>query len=137
MTPKEIALLKSSWQRAARQPEQVAALFFTRLFELEPALKHLFRGDMTVLGRKFMQVLNMVVCSLDRLDELPPPLGDMGRRHRACGVKDRDYDTAGLALLWAVQQRLGDDYTPEVQRAWTSAYGTLASVMRRAAALAA
>jgi nitric oxide dioxygenase len=39
----------------------------------------------------------------------------------------------GAALLWTLQQGLGDDYTPQVAAAWAALYDALASVMLRAA----
>jgi nitric oxide dioxygenase len=37
-------------------------------------------------------------------------------------------------LLWTLEQGLADAWTPDVKAAWTAAYGTVAGVMRGAAA---
>jgi nitric oxide dioxygenase len=42
--------------------------------------------------------------------------------------------TVGGALLWALEQGLGADFTPQVKQAWAETYGLLAGVMQEAAA---
>jgi hemoglobin-like flavoprotein len=37
------------------------------------------------------------------------------------------------ALLWTLEQGLGEDFTPEVKTAWTETYMLLAGVMKDAA----
>ena len=58
----------------------------------------------------------------------------LGRRHVGYGVRDSHYATVGEALLWTLEQGLGDAFTPDVRAAWAETYGTRAGVMQRAAA---
>jgi hypothetical protein len=44
--------------------------------------------------------------------------------------------SVGAALLWALEQGLGQVWTPEVASAWTEVYGLLSGIMRKAAAQA-
>lgn len=134
MTPESKQRVKESWERVEPIREIAAALFYGRLFELDPALRHLFRGDMAEQGRKLMQTLSMVVRGLDRLDELLPAVEALGRRHGAYGVRDEHYETVKQALLWTLERGMGDGFTPAVRRAWAEAYDLLAEVMKRASA---
>lgn len=133
MTPENIALVKSSWQQVLPIQKAAAELFYGRLFELDPSLRPLFKGDMAEQGRKLMTMINTVVMSLDRLDPLLGAVEDLGRRHVAYGVTGAHYDTVGSTLLWTLGQGLGAQFTPPVEAAWTEAYTTLASVMKQAA----
>jgi hemoglobin-like flavoprotein len=133
MTPNQIDLVRSSFARIAPAAGQVAALFYGRLFEIDPPLRRLFRGDMTEQGRKLMQVLATAVAGLDRLGELAPVLHGLGRRHAAYGVADAHYDTVAQALLWTLEQGLDVEFTLDVREAWTVAYGVLAQTMREGA----
>ena len=56
----------------------------------------------------------------------------MARRHVIYGVQPQHYDTVGAALLWTLEQGLGNGFTAEVRAAWTEAYGLLASAMQKA-----
>ena len=133
MTPENIALVKDSWRQVLPIQDTAARLFYGRLFELDPSLRPLFRGDMAEQGRKLMTMLNMVVMSLDNLAPLLGAVEDLGRRHVGYGVTDAHYDTVGSALLWTLGKGLGEQFTPPVEAAWTEAYTTLASAMKQAA----
>jgi nitric oxide dioxygenase len=137
MTRTQIALVQSTFATIAPQADAAAALFYTRLFDLDPGLKRMFSSDMTEQGRKLTAMLALAVNSLDRLDELVPVVRSLGIRHAGYGVTDTHYDTVGRALLWTLEQGLGAGFTPEVREAWTSVYGVLAATMKSAAAAAA
>ena len=113
--------------------DDAAALFYRRLFELDPSLERMFKGDMTEQRRKLMQMLTAAVKGLDRLDQLVPVVEDLGRRHAGYGVADSHYDTVGAALLWTLEKGLGNAFTPEVKDAWIAVYGLLAGTMKNAA----
>jgi hemoglobin-like flavoprotein len=53
---------------------------------------------------------------------------------RGCFSSIAHYDTVDAALLWTLEQGLGDVFTPEVRAAWTKLYGVLATTMQAAAA---
>jgi len=132
MTPDIQSLVRESFAKVAPISETAASLFYNRLFELDPALKPLFKGDMTEQGKKLMSMIGMVVTNLHRLDSLVPAVRDLGRRHAGYGVEDRHYDTVADALLWTLEQGLGDAFTSETRAAWTHCYSTLAGVMKQA-----
>src|SRR6185436_11620292 len=101
-----------------------------RLFELDPDLELLFKGNLTEQGRKLMQMLGVAVNSLDRMDQLLPALQSLCARHVIYGVRDKDYGTVGRALLWTLRKGLGEAFTPDVEAAWSNVYATLASAMQ-------
>lgn len=133
MTPDSIEKVQSTWATVAPAAEQVAELFYGRLFELEPRYRELFTGDMKSQGRKLTTMLNTAVNSLTRLDTILPAVSALGRRHVDYGVRPNDYAVVGEALLWTLEQGLGDGFTPEVKDAWTETYGALSGVMIQAA----
>ena len=133
MTPEKIALVRSSWQQVLPIQDTAAQLFYGQLFELDPSLRSLFKGDMVEQGRKLMTMINMVVISLDKLGPILETIEGMGRRHVAYGVTEAHYDTVGSALIWTLGQGLGEQFTPAVENAWADAYSTLASAMKQAA----
>lgn len=132
MTNEQIKLVQDSFKQVAPIAEAAAQLFYARLFELDPALESLFKGNLTEQGRKLMQMLGLAVNSLDRMDQLLPAVQSLGRRHVTYGVRDKDYETVGRALLWTLRKGLGEAFTPEVEAAWSKVYATLASAMQSA-----
>ena len=133
MNSHEIALVKTSFQKVAPISDQAAALFYARLFELDPSLRELFHGDMGAQGRKLMQMLALAVNGLDRLETLAPAVRSLGMRHAAYHVRDEHYDTVGEALLWTLGKGLGAEFTAEMQAAWARVYWLLAETMKAGA----
>jgi hemoglobin-like flavoprotein len=134
MTPENKQLVQDTWKSVMPIAETAAALFYGRLFELDPALRPMFaHSDMKEQGKKLMQMLTVAVKGLDRLDELVPAVEALGRRHVGYGVTDAHYETVGSALLWTLGKGLGDAWSPAAEAAWTETYVTLSTVMRRAA----
>ena len=114
--------------------DKAAELFYGRLFVLEPSYKSMFKNDMTEQGKKLMKTVNIAVEALDDVEALIPTLKQMGADHVGYGVKDRDYNVVGSALLWTLEQGLADEFTDEVKNAWGAVYEVLASVMKEGAA---
>ena len=133
MTPEQITLVTESWDKVVPISEKAAELFYGKLFELDPSLKPLFKGDMTEQGRKLMLMINTAVTNINDVESIIPALEDLGKRHVGYGVKDEYYTTVAEALLWTLGQGLGDAFTEEVKEAWTQTYTTLAEVMITAA----
>jgi nitric oxide dioxygenase len=133
MDAAQVTLVRESFAKVAPIAETAAGLFYGRLFELDPALKPLFKGDMKEQGRKLMQMIGTAVAGLDRLDAIVPAVEALGKRHAGYGVASAHYDTVGAALLWTLEQGLGAAFTPEVKAAWAETYGLLAGVMKKAA----
>ena len=133
MDSTQVMLVQETFAMVAPIAEQAAGLFYNRLFELDPNLRPLFKeSDMKEQGRKLMGMLAMVVNGLARVDQLAPAVETLGRRHVDYHVRPDDYRTVGAALLWTLEQGLGEKFTPEVRDAWTAAYGLLATVMQGA-----
>lgn len=140
MTPEHVALVKESFRKVIPISDQAAVLFYARLFELDPSLRPLFRGDMIAQGRKLMSMLGMAVSMLHRLEMIIPQLKELGARHVDYGVTDDHYTTVGQALLWTLEKGLGPEFTPAVHEAWTAMFQTIMVAMlegaRRPAAIA-
>jgi len=134
---KQISQVQSTWRMVLPISEKAADLFYDRLFEVDPSTKVLFKGDMKTQGRMLMDMITAAVNGLNDLDGLVPKVQGLGRHHRDYGVQERHCDSVALALLWTLEQGLGDAFTTEVKTAWTETYTLLAGVMKEASAKAA
>jgi len=113
MTPENQALVRDSFAKVVPIAPQAAALFYDRLFVLDPSLKLLFKGDMIEQGRLLMAMIGTAVDNLDKLETIVPAVQDLGRRHATYGVQSAHYDTVASALLWTLGQGLGNAFTPQ------------------------
>lgn len=133
LTPAQKTLVQESFATIIPIADDAAALFYRRLFDLDPSLERMFRGDMGEQRKKLMQMLTAAVKGLDRLDQLVPVVQELGRRHAGYGVTDAHYSTVGKALLWTLEKGLGSAFTPETREAWRRCTGLLATTMQHAA----
>lgn len=132
MTPTQKQLVRQSFQKIIPIADTAATLFYARLFELDPQLKALFKGDMQAQGRKLMDMIAVAVRNVENLGAVLPAVEDLGRRHVAYGVTDAHYDTVAQALLDTLAKGLGADFTAETRAAWTELYQIIADAMKQA-----
>ena len=135
MTPERRTLVIESWKSLAPNADQVGAIFYRRLFEIDPNLRPLFKD--TILDeqiRKLTTMLDLIVHWLDLPERLVPALKQLGERHLGYGVQDDHYAKVGTALMGTLEEGLGDRFTPDVRSAWTEAFVLISSLMRRGAA---
>lgn len=128
----EIEKVQRTFGKVALQKEEAAAQFYRKLFELDPGLRPLFKGDIAKQGEKLMSTLAVAVRNLKTPDAIKDTVVKMGQRHRGYGVRDKDYDTVAAALLWTLESNLGADWTPDVKQAWTKVYVMVAGLMKAA-----
>jgi len=134
MRPDQITAIRQSIQQLLLNEDMLVALFYERLFVLEPSLKDMFGSDMRAQGRKFMTMLQFVVAGLDNPD-LSRDLHSLGQRHREYGVRPEHYATVQAALQWALEQALHEHYTTDVDQVWAALYDLVASAMQENPAL--
>jgi len=134
LTLEQKEMVRSTWAMVTPISEDAARLFYTRLFELDPSTKPLFaQTNMAEQGKKLMQMIQVVVANLDNLERVRTAVEHLGRRHVEYGIKEEHYDSVGTALLWTLEQGLGEQFTAEAKEAWSETYGLLATIMKDAA----
>jgi hemoglobin-like flavoprotein len=133
ITPQQITLVQSSFEKVLPLSQLIAGLFYSRLFETEPNLRQLFKIDMAEQGQKLMDMLQVMVDGLDRLEEIEPAIAQLGSRHAGYNVKPEHYELLEDALLWTLEQALREDFTDETRTAWKAVYTMLANIMKDAA----
>lgn len=131
MNHRQLELVRSSYMRIRRVRPLFADLFNRRLALIAPALERFLPADPARRDAAFLDLIERVLAGLDRLDVLLPALAAQAREWRQLGVEPAEYDVAGAALLWTVEQVLAG--SPGAVGAWRDTYDLLASVMKRAA----
>jgi hemoglobin-like flavoprotein len=133
ITPTQKGLVQETFGLVVPIAPTAAALFYQRLFDLDPSVRPMFKGDIGEQGKMLMQALALAVKSLDRPEALMPVLQNLGRRHVKYGVTDAHYDTVGAALIWTLEKGLGERFTADVREAWVAVYDVVATTMKVAA----
>jgi nitric oxide dioxygenase len=129
MTPEQVRLVQQSFGQVVPIADKAAEIFYGRLFEIAPAVKPLFHGDMADQRRKLVAALAAVVSGLSNLPSILPAASALAKRHVGYGAKPEHYPVVGEALLWTLERGLGPQWNHQVADAWTAAYATLSGYM--------
>lgn len=134
MTPDELAIVIETVQIASADRDALARSFYDRLFAIAPNTRELFPDDMTEQRGKLVDEFEFLVGAATDLDTFVDRARELGARHVDYGVTTADYDAVETALLGALADRLGDDWTPERESAWRRLYRLIAETMLDGAA---
>ena len=137
MTSDQMLLLRMSFVTVMSRKAEAGRLFYDRLFASAPELRPMFKSDMNAQAHKFIEMLAIIIGLLNNPTGLSQTLTQLAHRHRAYGVRDQHFEKTGAALLWALNQTLGDAFTPELEKAWCDLYAMVASAMKRASPVSA
>jgi len=130
MTDKQIQIVKQTWKIfRSIDPMLVGDVFYSRLFMMMPGLRPMFKPSMEDQYIKLVDMLNLVVARLDRLEEVTADIAELAQRHVQYGVRPGHYRVVGDALIWTLQKGLGKDWNEEVSDAWLSCYTILSDTM--------
>jgi methyl-accepting chemotaxis protein len=136
MTPEQITLVQSSFERLGPELPAMAARFYQELFARDPALRPLFTTDPAEQQARFAEKLTEIVRAIPRPGELLTHTRALGARHAGYGVRVAGYQTVGAALLDALAAVLGDSFDAPTRQAWAAAYDLIAETMLEGAASA-
>ena len=129
MKARHTDLVRTSFALVRPDAAAVARSFYARLFENDPSLRTLFRGDLERQGERLMSMIASAVDLLGRPEALLPVLRDLGARHVAYGVVERHYASVGQALLATLEAGLGERFTVDVRDAWVAVYDVISGTM--------
>jgi hemoglobin-like flavoprotein len=133
LSEEQVVLVQRSWRAVQLVGDTAAELFYGKLFSIAPEVRPLFRGEVRDQGRNFTAMMSVAVHWLGKPEKVSLAVRQLGARHAAYGVRDHHYSVVGAALLWMLEESLGEAFTPEVEEAWWAAYRLLASTMQAGA----
>lgn len=131
-TKSDVQVVQRSFEMILPMADTFAAMFYDRFFTAEPEARPLFNSDMAVQREKVIEMLALAVHSLDNPEPLQQDLQDLGKRHVKYRVESRHYAIMNDAILGALADCLGEQFTDEMRAAWEEALVSLAETMKAA-----
>ena len=129
MKAEQLQLVLDSLTLVQPKADEIAKSFYKHLFEIAPPTKKLFTGDMERQGTMLMTSLSLAVSGLSNMEEILPSVQALGERHFSYGVKPEYFQPSCDSFIWALENHLGDHFTPALKEAWTLAFQTLTRTM--------
>ncbi len=134
MTPEQIQLVRLTLAQATAGEPAIGREFYRRLFVIAPDLRSRFRGDIEAECAKLKDTLKLAFAALSDLPLLVATLEALARRGVGRGLTDQQCRAISKSLLWAVEQRVGTAFTPDVCNAWIAFLAVVVSILRPAVA---
>lgn len=132
MTNQQVTLVQNSWEKIKPQMQQAGEIFYKKLFEKAPQVRHLFKEDVTTQAGRLGYMLTYIVGRLDKLDTIMDDVRRLAVRHNQYGAAPQHYVVVGECLLATLREGLGKNWNKELEEAWTTAYQILADAMIQA-----
>jgi hemoglobin-like flavoprotein len=126
----EIKLIQYSFKTLTSKSKRVGEKFYDRLFESNPEISGLFKGDIKEQAGALMRMVKTVVEGLNNPQIIIPAIQDLGRRHNEYGVKPEQYKIFGECLISTIEKEMGNDFNTATKKAWEKLYSQLAEEMR-------
>lgn len=93
----------------------------------------MFPEDMIGQRKRLLDALTLVVANLHSPQTVRPRLEQLGHAHLAYGARTTHYPLVCDALVTAMSEVAGADWTPELQLEWTRAISLVSEIMIRGA----
>jgi nitric oxide dioxygenase len=141
MTPGQVRLLQHSFAAIEPIDADVAFGFYKKLFELAPDMRPFFIADIEQQWHGLMSVFEKLVrMELRSMLTLPvtqsankevsiPGITYLTERFVQCGVRPEHLPVAKEALLWTLEQHLGEEFDDHTHEAWCRACDMIAASM--------
>ena len=120
----------------AASTKKLLDLFYEKLFVLDPLLEKMFTNThMDEQKKKLGEIITVGITTLNNFPkEVRQALQDLGKRHVKYGVTEKDYDTVGQALVYALKKTFAgillDENCKDLFEAWIWFYGVVANQMK-------
>lgn len=129
MKAEQLQLVLQSLSEIQLRANKITTDFYQHLFEIEPATRELFKGDIKRQGSMFLTTLSLAVNGLSTIEEIESAVRTLGERHSGYGVKPEYFQPFRESFLWALERHLDDKFTPDLKSAWTEAFDALSEAM--------
>jgi nitric oxide dioxygenase len=133
ITEDQLDLLRASMRLVNARKPLMSAIFYERLFEIEPDFRRLFGGDVLEQTDKVMFALGAVLAQIHDVEACRDMTRDLAIRHVGYGVAAGDYVKAGDAVMATLAEVLEPEWSPDLEAAWRAAYDRIAQAMVEAA----
>ena len=125
--------LETSFARLSADGGRLSELFYARLFAAHPQVRAMFPSDMTAQRKKLVDLLVSVFQDLGDADTARVRLEELGCSHVKYGARPEHYPLVCEALVGAMGEVMGNDWSPELEADWKEAMRQVSGIMIGAA----
>ncbi|WP_426358051.1 NO-inducible flavohemoprotein [Pseudocolwellia sp. HL-MZ19] len=131
LTTEHINVVKSTIPLLESGGTAITEHFYKRLFSHNPELKDIFNMSNQETGRQKTALFEAILAyarNIDNLAVLKHAVERITQKHTSFHIQPEHYQVVGLHLIETLRELLPEQFTKQVEDAWTAAYGVLATV---------
>ncbi len=131
LTTEHINIVKSTIPLLESGGTAITEHFYKRLFTYNPELKDIFNMSNQETGRQKTALFEAILAyakNIDNLAVLKHAVERITQKHTSFYIQPEHYQVVGLHLIETLRELLPEQFTQQVEDAWTSAYGVLATI---------
>ena len=131
LTTEDIRIVKSTVPLLAEGGTAVTQHFYQRMFHHNPELNDIFNMSNQHTGRQIEALFQAIAAyaqNIDNLTVLKHMVERIAQKHTSFHIQPDDYKIVGHHLIETLRELLPEQFTQEVETAWSNAYGVLASI---------
>ena len=131
LSAQTIAIVKSTVPLLEGAGVAITNHFYQRMFQVNPELKDIFNMTNQHSGRQQFALFSAIAAyakNIDNLSVLTETVERVAHKHTSFFIQPEHYDIVGHHLIETLRELAPDAFTPEVEQAWTEAYGVLANI---------
>lgn len=129
LSQKTIDAIKATTPLVGKNAEKITTRMYEILFSKYPETKAMFNDAPSDQHKKLAGAIAAFASNIDKLEALSGAVEKMAARHVATNVQPEHYPMVADALITAIGDVLGDDFTDEYKEAWVEAYTFLADIL--------
>jgi len=131
LTTDHIATVKSTIPLLESGGPAITDHFYQRMFLHNPELKDIFNLSNQKSGSQKTALFEAIVAyakNIDNIAVLKHAVERIAQKHTSFHIQPEHYQIVGLHLIETFRELLPEQFTEQVESAWTAAYGVLANV---------
>jgi nitric oxide dioxygenase len=131
LTTQDIKIVKSTVPLLEAGGAAITDHFYKRLFTHHPELKDIFNMSNQHTGRQKVALFEAILAyakNIDNVSVLKHAVERIAQKHTSLHIKPDHYQYVGTHLIETLRELLPEQFTSDVETAWSNAYGVLANI---------
>jgi len=127
----QIQLVKSTVPLLEASGPAITDYFYNRLFTHNPETKNIFNMSNQASGKQSFALFSAIAAyakNLDNVEQLLTMVERIAQKHTSLNIQPAHYDLVGHHLIETLRELVPEQFTKEIEDAWTAAYQALAAI---------
>ena len=127
----QIQLVKSTVPLLEESGPAITDYFYNRLFTHNPEAQNIFNMSNQASGKQSFALFSAIAAyakNLDNVEQLLTMVERIAQKHTSLNIQPAHYDLVGHHLIETLRELVPEQFTKEIEDAWTAAYQALAAI---------